>query len=135
MESSLASSAAERTMNTSAGASETAASQQTMSLSTKKRHRKSVKQATHDRIEAKRLKTDADNRYKAAFKEATSIVVSEDSKETAASECQRLNLQHNLDGKKSWLAARFIKQSGRVCKARVQNGGDQLRKSRMILWR
>ena len=99
MESSLASSAVERTMNTSA-ASTTAASQQTMSLSTKKRHRKSVKQATQDRIEAKRLKTDADNRYKAAFKEATSIVVSEDSKETAASVCQRLNLQYNLDGKK-----------------------------------
>jgi hypothetical protein len=72
MESSLASSAAERTMNTSA-AGETAASQQTMSLSTKMRHRKSVKQ---DRIEAKRLKTDDDDRYKAAFKEATSIVAS-----------------------------------------------------------
>jgi hypothetical protein len=100
MESSIASSAAERTLNTTT-TSTAGASQQTMLSSTKKRHRrKSVKQAAQDRIETKRSKTEYDERYKAAFKEATAIVVSPDSTETALSVCQRLNLQYNLDNRK-----------------------------------
>ena len=100
MESSIASSAAERTLNTTT-TSTAGASQQTMLSSTKKRHRrKSVKQAAQDRIETKRSKTEYDERYKAAFKEATTIVASPDSTETALSVCQRLNLQYNLDNRK-----------------------------------
>ena len=82
LDDSIASSAVEMisttstTMTTSTGAS-----------STRKRHRMSVKQASQERIARKRTKTDNDGRYKAAFKEATSIVASPDSNETARSIC------------------------------------------------
>ena len=94
LDDSIASSAVEMiststTMTTSTGAS-----------STRKRHRMSVKQASQERIERKRTKTDNDGRYKAAFKEATSIVASPDSNETARSVCERLNLQYALYGSK-----------------------------------
>ena len=85
------------TMKPTSGSS----SQQTTTCSSSsKRHRKSVKQANQDRIEAKRSKTEYDQRYKAAFKEATRIVASPDSNETAVSVCQRLNLKYNLDKKR-----------------------------------
>jgi hypothetical protein len=82
-------------MTTTTGAS----SQQTTSLSTKT-HRKTVKQATQDKIEANRLKTEYAKQYKAAFKEATSVVASPNSNKTAISVCHRLNLKYNLNKKK-----------------------------------
>jgi prolyl-tRNA editing enzyme YbaK/EbsC (Cys-tRNA(Pro) deacylase) len=76
--------------------------------------RKSSRQASVERLEAKRLKVDYNGRYKAAaFKEATSLVAS-CTIEPVLCICERLNLKYNLDGKKR-LARSTVYDAARGC--------------------
>ena len=66
-----------------------------------KRSRRSPKQASEARLEAKRFKEEYDARYKAAFKDATNLVSSNArGEEQVHSICNRLNQDFQLDGKK-----------------------------------
>lgn len=78
-----------------------------------KRSRKSSRQASLARLEAKRLKVDYEGRYKAAFKEATSLVASR-TIEPVHCICERLNLEYNLDGKRR-LARSTVYEAARGC--------------------
>ena len=73
----------------------------------KKKSRKSFRQASLEKLETKRAKTEYDTRYKTAFKDATNIVATArvatsptGDEEFVLSMLHRLNCVHNLDGKK-----------------------------------
>jgi hypothetical protein len=72
----------------------------TLSASSKKT-RKSPRQASVAKLEAKRARLDYDHRYKEAFKDATNIVASKNAKgETVQAMCNRLNNSFRLGGDK-----------------------------------
>ncbi len=74
---------------------------ETTATSVSSSRRRSSRQASLARLEAKRLKTDYDGRYKAAFKDATNLVVGTNARvEPVQSICHRLNAQFKLDGKR-----------------------------------
>jgi hypothetical protein len=79
-------------------------SQESASQSTRKPSRRTPKQASAARLDAKRLKLDYDGRYKAAFKDATNLVAAgtagNKTGEPVHSICERLNRDFNLNGKK-----------------------------------
>jgi hypothetical protein len=81
------------TMSTNSASSLTSLSQST------KRARRSSKQASACKLQAKRSKLDYDIRYKAAFKEATNLVAA-GTGEPVHAICKRLNQAFNLDGTK-----------------------------------
>ena len=68
-------------------------------LTTRKRTRRSPKQASEYRLQAKRTKVEYDDRYKAAYKAATNTMVAKTGEPVGAM-CERLNKAYNLDGKK-----------------------------------
>jgi hypothetical protein len=70
------------------------------SASSRKKSRRSPKQASIARLDAKRLKVEYEDRFKAAFKDATNLVASGNTREPAQSICSRLNKEFNLDGKR-----------------------------------
>ena len=74
------------------------ASMMSASQSTK-RTRRSSKQASEFRLKSKRIKVEYDDRYKAAFKEATNLIAAKTAEPVGAM-CQRLNRAFGLDGKK-----------------------------------
>ena len=86
----------------STGSSTTTASRSSKS----KQPRRSPRQAILLRLETKQRKTEYDARYKAAFKDATSIVATRTTatsmlagkQEPVSSVCKRLNVAYNLDG-------------------------------------
>ena len=94
----------------------TAGSSEVLSISSespkkKKQSRKTFRQASLEKLETKRTKTDYDSRYKAAFKDATNIVaaarVASDvtgDEESVLGMLDRLNSLHKLDEKKKKLA-------------------------------
>ena len=65
-----------------------------------KKTRRSPKQASIARLDAKRSKVDYEGRFKAAFKDATNIVAGKASAESVQNICSRLNKAYNLDGKR-----------------------------------
>ena len=66
-----------------------------------KKTRKSPRQASVAKLEAKRVRLDYDHRYKEAFKDATNVVASRNAKgETVQAMCNRLNNAFRLDGDK-----------------------------------
>ncbi|KAI2506187.1 hypothetical protein MHU86_8222 [Fragilaria crotonensis] len=78
----------------------------TSAQSTRKKTRLTPRQASAAKLEAKRLKTDYDGRYKEAFKDATNLVAASRSEggkgKPVQSICNRLNTEYNLgvDGKR-----------------------------------
>ena len=78
----------------------TTSMQLSASQSTRKRTRRSPKQASIARLDAKRLKMDYEGRYKAAFKDATNLIAAGKTGEPVKSMCLRLNKKFNLDGKR-----------------------------------
>ena len=62
---------------------------------------RSLRQAPLARLEAKRLQTDYDGRYKAAFKDAINLVGANARVEPVQSICQRLNAKFKLGGTKN----------------------------------
>ena len=64
-----------------------------------KRTRRSSKQASECRLQSKRTKVEYNDRYKAAFKDATNLIVGKTAEPVGAM-CQRLNTAFGLDGKK-----------------------------------
>ena len=94
------------TMNTNEAScfGSTATSSQRLSASqaselTRKKSRRSPKQASIAQLDAKRLKVEYDGRFKAAFKDATNLIARKTG-EPVQSMCLRLNKEFNLDGKR-----------------------------------
>ena len=69
-------------------------------LQSSKRTRRSSKQASENKHKSKRTKVEYDNRYKAAFEEATNLIAEKTTEEPVGAMCQRLNKAFGLDGKK-----------------------------------
>ena len=69
------------------------------STASSKRTRRSSKQASEYRLKSKQTKVEYDNRYKAAFKEATNLIAEKTTEEPVGAMCQRLNKAFDLDGK------------------------------------
>jgi hypothetical protein len=59
-----------------------------------------LKQASEYRLKSKQTKVEYDNRYKAAFKEATNLIAEKPTEEPVGAMCQRLNKAFGLDGKR-----------------------------------
>jgi hypothetical protein len=75
-----------------------------------KRSRRSPKQASEARLEAKKFKDEYDARYKAAFKDATNLAaVNAAGGEKVNSNCRRLNQDFQLHEKNGWQGAPCIK--------------------------
>jgi len=88
------------TTNTNLSSCRSVASSSQQSSSTTKKSRKSPKQASAARLEAKQLKLEYEGRYKMAFKDATNLVARNANGEPVQSICERLNKEFKLDGKK-----------------------------------
>ena len=88
------------TTNTNLSSCRSVASSSQQSSSTTKKSRKSPKQASAARLEAKQLKLEYEGRYKMAFKDATNLVARNANGEPVQNICERLNKEFKLDGKK-----------------------------------
>ena len=66
----------------------------------RKKTRRSSKQASIARLDAKRSRVDYEGRFKAAFKDATNLVSAKARAESVQSICSRLNIAYGLDGKR-----------------------------------
>ncbi|KAI2494414.1 hypothetical protein MHU86_20097 [Fragilaria crotonensis] len=78
---------------------------------TRKPSRLSPKQASHAKLDAKRLKLDYEGRYKEAFKDATNRVAA--GNKNVQSMCDRLNREFNLNGRKR-LARSTVYQAAKL---------------------
>ncbi len=92
------------TMNTKKGGSCFCSTATLLQLSasqlTRKKSRRSPKQTSITRLDAKRLKVDYEGRFTAAFKEATNLIAARKTGESVQSMCLRLNKEFILDGKR-----------------------------------
>jgi hypothetical protein len=91
------------TMNTNEGScfcSTATSLQLSASQSTRKKSRRSPRQASIARLDAKRLKLEYEGRYKAAFKDATNRIAARQTGKSVQRMCLRLNKEFNLDGKR-----------------------------------
>ena len=91
------------TLNTNEGScfcSTATSLQLSASQSTNKKSRRSPRQASIARLDAKQLKVEYVGRYKAAFKDATNRIAAGQTGESVQRMCLRLNKEFNLDGKR-----------------------------------
>jgi hypothetical protein len=76
-----------------------------------KKMRKSFRQASVCRLDAKRVRLDYDGRYSKAWKDATILVASKDHKEPCEAVCNRLNKKFRLDRKNKQLKRSTVFQA------------------------
>jgi hypothetical protein len=92
-------------------------SQESLSQSIRKPSRRTPKQASAARLDAKRLKSDYDGRYKEAFKDATNLVAAgaagNKNAEPVHRISERLNRDFNLNGKEK-LAQSIVNQAAKL---------------------
>jgi hypothetical protein len=116
------------TMNTNEGScfcSTATSLQLSASQSTRKKSRRSPRQASIARLDAKRLKVEYEGRYKAAFKDATNRIAAGQTGESVQRMCLRLNKEFNLDGKRQLTRSTLIKPQRMVLQGPVPRKRDR----------